>query len=263
MAIRYNQKLDTSINRIVRNYNAKIRRLEKSAEELYLPDLTSVKLIKENATNRKELMRMLKDLELFSKRGMEKTVRFSSGVEMSRYETEKLKRNLRSAKISVSRQMKSFKDTPITIFGVKQTTPHIYDEAYINLQSQRELLNKDINKLTKKQISRLEGNIKDILYSYEEDNRYKENWIDMLEKLSYYGKLDINKVEEIQKKLGKLSPSNFTRLYRNEKSIKAIQEKYIEIVRNKGNVDEAFIHDLEETLETFYQNLDVIVEDYV
>ena len=262
MAIRYNQKLNNSINSIVRNYNAKIRRLEKSSEELYLPDITSIKLIKETASNRKELNRMLKDLQLYSERGMEKTVKFSSGLEMSRYASEKLKRNLRSAKISISRQMTSFKNTPIKVLGVPQVTPHEYDESYINLKSQRESLNKDIEKLNRREIARLESNIKDILYSYEKENMYKENWLHMLESLSYYGNLDKDKLEMIKKQIEKVTPSNFTKMYRNEKSIKAIQELYQDIVRNKYMMDEETIAEVNNVLSSFYNNLGSISSDY-
>ena len=187
MAIRYTKKLNTSINQIVRNYNAKIARLEKVKEELYLPEKTSVKELKESAKNRRELNRMLKDLEKYSERGIEKTVKFSSGVEMSRYQAEKLKRNLRIAKAKTTRDIKTFKSTPIKVFGIPQNTPHEYDEAYLNLKAQREKLEKDISKLNKREIERLESNIADILESSEMEEMYKENWLDMIEKLSYYG----------------------------------------------------------------------------
>ena len=55
MAIRYNQELNTSINSIIRNYNAKITRLERAAEEYILPEKISVKELKETAKTRKEI----------------------------------------------------------------------------------------------------------------------------------------------------------------------------------------------------------------
>ena len=45
MAIRYNQQLNTSINSIVRNYNAKIRRLERAAEEFILPSTDNLLIL--------------------------------------------------------------------------------------------------------------------------------------------------------------------------------------------------------------------------
>lgn len=261
MAIRYNKELNTSINAIVRNYNAKITRLENISEELYLPEKTSVRELKESAKNRQELNRMLKDLQRFSERGMERTVTFSSGVEMSKYQAETLKRNLRIAKAKATRQLNTFTSTPIKVFGIPQNTPHEYDEAYINLKSQREKLDKDISKLNKRELERLESNISDLLNSYEMEEQYKNNWLDMIDKLAYYGEIDSSKVEAIKERIKNLSPSNFTKLYRNEKSIKAMQELYRDVVRNKG-VDDELVSDIDDVMSNFYSNLDAILKDY-
>lgn len=262
MAVRYTKNLNLNINRIVRNYNAKISRLEKVEEELYLPERTSASLIKEAVKNRRELNKMLRDLQKFSERGMEETVSFASGIEMSRYQSEILKRNLRVAKAKTTRQINSFTSTPIKVFGIPQTTPHEYDEAYLNLKAQREKLDKDISRLNRKELERLESNINDILYSYEMEEQYKENWIDMVEKLSYYGEIDASKKEMITERINKISPSNFTKLYRNEKSIKALQELYQDIVRNKNIVDDELSAEIQDVISNFYSNLDVILKDY-
>lgn len=262
MAVRYNATINRNINQVVRNYNAKIRRLEKAEEELYLPELTSVKEVKESVKNKRELDRMLKDLQRYSERGMEKTVTFSSGVEMSKYEAEKLKRNLRIAKAKTTREISSFKSTPIKIFGIPQSTPPEYDEAYLNLKSQREKLDKDINRLNKRELERLQSNINDILYSYDMEEQYKSNWLDMIEKLGYYGEIDPGKIEAIKERLRTISPTNFTKLYRNEKSIKAIQELYQDVIRNKGMMDQELSSDIQDIVSNFYSNIDIILKDY-
>lgn len=262
MAIRYNQKLNTSINSIIRNYNAKISRLEKAAEEFILPEKTSIKELKATAKTRRELDLMLKDLQRFSKRGMEQTVRFASGIEMSKYQEYKLKRNLKIAKAKTTRDIKSFKSTPIKVFGVPQNTPHEYDDAYLNLKAQREQLEKNINDLTPTQLKRVEADIEDVLQSAELEEQYKNNWLDLIDKLSYYGKVDKEQIEEIKKRINKVSASNFTKMWRNEKSIKAIQELYKDVIRNKSTVDEELENDIYDNLTNFYRNLDVILKDY-
>jgi hypothetical protein len=262
MAIRYNKELNTNINAIVRNYNAKISRLEKVAEELYLPEKTSVKEIKESAKNRQELNRMLKDLQKFSKRGMEKTVRFSSGVEMSKYQEYQLKRNLKAAKIKSTKAIASFKSTPIKVFGIPQNTPHEFDDVYINLKKQRENFDKNIQNLTRSQLDRLEADIESVLYSGEREEMYKENWIDMLEKLTYYSDISKAEMDSVIERMKKLSASNFIKLYRNEKSIKNIQERYQDAVRNKFRLDDEFVDELNSVLGNFTRNIDIILKDY-
>lgn len=262
MAIRYNKNLNTKINSIVRNFNAKIKRLERVSEELYLPNTTSVRELKETARTRTQLNRMLKDLQRFSEKGMEKTVTFSSGIEMSKYQAYNLKRNLRIAKAKATRELNTFKSTPIKVFGIPQNTPIEYDESYINLKAQREKLDKDITRLNKRELERLESNIDDVLFSYDMELQYKENWLDMIEKLGYYGEIDKEKLKEIKSRIENLSPTNFTKLYRNEKSIKALQELYRDVIRNKASVDDELASDIEDVMSNFYSNLDIILKDY-
>ena len=94
------------------------------------------------------------------------------------------------------------------------------------------------------------------------EEQYKENWIDMIEKLSYYGDIDSSKKDMIIKRINNISPSNFTKLYRNEKSIKALQELYQDVVRNKNMVDDELSADIQDVMSNFYNNLDVILKDY-
>ena len=181
---------------------------------------------------------------------------------MSKYQEYKLKRNLKIAKAKTTRDIKSFKSTPIKVFGVAQSTPHEYDDAYLNLKAQREQLEKNINDLTPTQLKRLEADIEDILASAELEEQYKNNWLDLIDKLSYYGNVDKEQIEEIKKRINKLSASNFTKMWRNEKSIKAIQELYKDVIRNKSTVDEDLENDIYDNLTNFYRNLDVILKDY-
>ena len=148
------------------------------------------------------------------------------------------------------------------MFGVAQSTPHEYDDAYLNLKAQREQLEKNINDLTPTQLKRLEADIEDILASAELEEQYKNNWLDLIDKLSYYGNVDKEQIEEIKKRINKLSASNFTKMWRNEKSIKAIQELYKDVIRNKSTVDEDLENDIYDNLTNFYRNLDVILKDY-
>ena len=81
-------------------------------------------------------------------------------------------------------------------------------------------------------------------------------------KLSYYGNIDSSKKDMIVERINKISPSNFTKLYRNEKSIKALQELYQDVIRNKNMVDDELSADIQDAISNFYNNLDVILKDY-
>ena len=60
MAIRYDKKLNNEINRVVKNFNQKIARLEKQEREL-LPAKISTKQLKSESYSRTDLRRKLKE----------------------------------------------------------------------------------------------------------------------------------------------------------------------------------------------------------
>lgn len=75
-AIRWKQSDEAELKKAVRNFNDKIRRLEKKNPELKntLPDRVSVKEIKNLIETRQDLKRELNSLRRFSKRGAEELV---------------------------------------------------------------------------------------------------------------------------------------------------------------------------------------------
>ena len=92
MAIRYDKKLNQEINRTIRNFNQKIARLEKQERDLLLPTKINKKSLKQSVTNRNELKRKLKELQRYSKRGVEETITTKGGVTLSKYELQNIKR---------------------------------------------------------------------------------------------------------------------------------------------------------------------------
>lgn len=88
--IRYNKSTNNEIARVVRNYNSKIARLQKLNNKLILPEKASVKEIKKTVSSRRELNRRLNELKLYSKRGIEETIRTNNDLKISKYEKEYL-----------------------------------------------------------------------------------------------------------------------------------------------------------------------------
>ena len=71
MAIRYDEKLNKEILKTVRNFNAKVTRLER--EGVALPvEKVSIREIKKDFTDRRELMSYMRELRKFSQRGVER-----------------------------------------------------------------------------------------------------------------------------------------------------------------------------------------------
>ena len=71
MAIRYDEKLNKQILKTVRNFNAKVARLEKQGMELPV-EKVSVRDLKKDFTERRELESYMRELRKFSQRGVER-----------------------------------------------------------------------------------------------------------------------------------------------------------------------------------------------
>ncbi len=70
MAINYDKKLNQEINRVVKNFNQKVTRLEKQNHEL-LPSKITTKELKESVNTKIQLNRRLRELKQFSQKGVE------------------------------------------------------------------------------------------------------------------------------------------------------------------------------------------------
>ena len=105
MAIRYDKKITNEINKTIRNFNQKIKRLEKQERDLILPNKITKKELISDVSNRNELKRRLNELKRYSKRGIEETKVLKSGAKISIYEYENLKREITRQKRLLTRQI--------------------------------------------------------------------------------------------------------------------------------------------------------------
>lgn len=262
MAIRYDKSLNKEINRVVRNFNSKVKRLEKDERNLMLPSKVSVKEIKSGVTNRRELYRELEKLKRYSTRGIEETMKTSGGVELSKYQYENLKREARLIKYQVTRQISMKKVTKPRVFGVKQdvTFAEMGDSSYLNLVARRKALNKKINKMSASELKRfedlLEKSRRKRLYDY---NNLQYNWTnEMLMPLAYLTGYPMDKLEGVAQKIATLKEKDFIDLFNNEMVMRAITEFYAEARR--GNTDMS--EDIRPILDELINNIDELVKDY-
>ena len=71
MAIRYDDKLNKQILKTVRKFNAKVARLEKEGIESPVEKVT-VRQLKQDFTDRRELLSYMREMRKFSQRGVER-----------------------------------------------------------------------------------------------------------------------------------------------------------------------------------------------
>ena len=266
MAIRYDKKLNSEINRVIKNFNQKITRLEKQEREL-LPSKITRKELKSSVYTRDELRRKLKELERFSTRGVEDVITTSGGIRLTKYELNEIKRENARVKRNITREINRLKVEKPKIFGKKQTSTYseMGDSDYLNLVARRKALEKDINKLSREEFERftklIEKTGRNQAYM---NSMFKENYFDMLTDLAYYFDYDNDKLNMLKQKLMRLRPNDFLKLFKEDKSVRAILD-YYPVVTNSFNAINP--DDIKEDVVNLYDNLinniNDIIKDYV
>ena len=265
MAIRYDKKLNQEINRTIKNFNQKIARLEKQEREL-LPSKITKKDLKSNVYNRTELRRKLKELQRFSKRGAEDIITTTGGIRLTKYELNEIKRENARLKRNITREINRLKVNKPKIFGKTQTSTfsEMGDTDYLNLVARRKALEKDINKLSRDELERFTKLIEKTGRNQQYMNSiFKQNYFDMLTDLGYYFDYDNDKLNMLKQKLMNLKPNDFLKLFKEDKSIRAILD-YYPIVTNSFNAINP--DDIKEDVINLYDNLidniDMVIQDY-
>lgn len=269
MAIRYDKKLNQEINKVIKNFNQKIARLEKMEKDLILPEKITKKDLKENYYTRTDLRRKLRELKRYSNRGVEETVTTKGGVTLSRYELQNIQIESRRIKSNLTREIKKLKVTAPKVFGKEQamTFAQMGDQYYLNLQARRNALNKGkITELSKEQLQQYNQLLNKTRKNKEYyNNLFKENYQNMLTDLGYFYGYDNKKLNELKEKINKLDSDKFLKLFREEKSIQAILDYYpnikVKAGKNAINPD-----DIKEDVTVLYDalidNIDNILKDY-
>ena len=211
--IRYDKKINQEINRTIRNFNQKIARLEKQQRDLILPEKITKKALKDSVYTRTELKRKLKELQRYSERGIESTLKTKTGIEISKYELVNLQKESARIKRNLTREIKRMQLEKPKVFGKAQarTFAEMGDPRYLNLVARRKALEKGkLTKLTKEEYERYKTlAIKTVKNKSYMNNIFKENYLKMLTDLGYYYNYDKDKMKLLEEKLLKLDSNNF------------------------------------------------------
>lgn len=257
--IRYDKNFNKEIKRVINNYNAKIRRLEKKGidtpDKIYKKDIDR---IKENANSRKELREVLKGLQLFNKRGAELK---KEGTNFTNYEYDYIKKLQREATRNINRQLSFFEKNKPTIIGEEQTLTfaEMKDERYMNLLAKKSLVNKNINLLKKEEV-------KDYIRKLERNKhmldfeKWQDRYIEIFSKTLETFEIDKRSHDLIIERLSQIDAKKFDKLIRKEQMFRGILDYYA-MIKDLDNFMQ-ISNDVETTVNSIVSNLDEILEDY-
>ena len=268
--IRFDNKLNKEIRRIVNNYNAKIYRLEKNKRnvDIEIPvkfNKEALKSLKASSRTRQELRRRLKELEDFSRRGGEEKINVN-GLKIARYKYQSIKRYKRLATRRINAKIKFYNENKPTYKGQKDkfTMRDQFDLEYQNLLTLKDkLLGVNINDLNEEDINnylfKLRSNTRD-----EDYEKWQNSYIDLLIKTGRAFRVDESLLFSVEKELKKISPSNFNRLIKTESLLKQIIYYYQSIKDlGMGVAFESLSKDVNGIFNELYENIGEIVKDYV
>lgn len=265
MAIRYDKRLNQEINRTIKNFNQKIARLEKENKQM-LPSRITKRDLKGEVYTRTELQRKLKELQRFSQRGAEEIITTKSGVRLTQYELTNLKRESARVKRNITREINRLKLSKPKVFGKIQTSTfsEMGDVDYLNLVARRNALDKNLTKLSKEEFERYRKLVERTGRNQQYmNNIFKENYFTMLTDLAYYFNYDNSKLDKLKDKLMNLKPNDFLKLFKEDKSIRAILDYYPAITKNFSAINP---DDIKEDVTNLYDNLinniDEIIQGY-
>ena len=167
--IRWRDKDVKELNRIVRNFNSKIKRVaEKSPEsEKFLPDKLSVKALKGTIGTRQDFKRELNSLQRFSRREAEKIQTTPGGLTLTAFEIKEAKIKTRIVNIKRAFERKKL--------GVTERDGVMGQVSERRLQPKKFTLTKTA-KEWEKFVASLEKEISSN-FKAEQLEKYKENYL--------------------------------------------------------------------------------------
>lgn len=269
MAIRYNDKLNQQLVRTVRNFNAKINRLERQGVSVPVQKVT-VKQLRKDFTERRELLSYLRELRKFSERGVERIAYIEKWgdvkKEYSVYEFKvggiRQRRAIREAerllkKASETHRTEGGKEGPETLMGTDYAR-----NIEANLQKLRQT-RYNIRRLSNRKKAQLLRASKAILGSRKFQIAVKENFFKHLRILGEAAGLGQSYVDEIITVLQKVPPVEFERMRHAEELINTIETYYPQWKDAKTPTEKAAVgNSVRPYIEALHDNILTIAMEY-
>lgn len=267
MAVRYDTKFMNEIRRVVNAYNRKISRLAKADTDYILPEkfgAAALNAMKASAVSRKDVRRTLKNLQSFTARGGEKTVKVG-GSSIPKYQFTNIKRYQRLLKVQTTKRMKELETRHPVINAKEQpfTFSQYGSQEYLTLKAKRmTLLDKDLSKMSetelKTYLEKLMANTKT-----RDLNVWQSNYLSILEDTALSYGYDPDKLDVIVNRLSKLSAEEFDDLSFVNRNIKEVLYSYKALgdIQTAGEL-KAVSEDVIRNLDSIYENLDEILSKY-
>ena len=259
--INYDKQFNAKINKVVRQFNAKVARLQAKGVK-YAPEKISVADLKSTYFERDSLKRKLKQLERFTTRGAEEIVELGGGAKVTKWELTTLKSDMAYLKRRYSDKIESYGNTIPKIMGKPQAVSYakMGDARYENLKVLRKSMDKDINKLEQADFNKVK---RKTASQMKRLNRQKyilwANYFTFLEDVAYKADIDPELLESIKQKLEKMDVDEFIKFFETEKAFSSIIDYYdLQKLKSGGYSDKDV-----ETVQLMFESINQLADEYI
>lgn len=218
--IRWNENDEKELKRVVKNYNAKVNRLKKSADKqtkAALPENITVKQLKELVNTRADLKRELNSLKRFSKRGSEEIVDVPGNdynLKTTRWQKNEMSRRAATINRVRAKRRKEFAEIEMTDRGKKVG----YTRGALGMGRAEEKSLEPIKPFTPK-MGRADFNMKNKIllkesqstYWNERDELMKQNYIKSLKE-----NFNENDIKDVVENINKMDFKEFRKTFEAE-----------------------------------------------
>ena len=266
MAIRYDEKLNKQILQTVRNFNAKVTRLEQQGVALPV-EKVSLRELKKDFTDRRELQSYLRELRKFSQRGVERVAYVDRwGKEFTVYEFKVGGIRQRRAIREAERLLDAARKEKRTEGGVPEDQSLMGTDYAATIEANLEKLKATRfhqKRLTAEKKAQIVRASKATLGSRKFQVAIKDNFFRHLSILGEAAGLPASYTDEIIDALKQVSGKDFEKLRQAEELIDAIETYYPQWKNAKTNQQRQQVGEtVRPLIVSLHDNLNQILATY-
>ena len=263
--IRYDSNLNSALVKAVRNYNAKIRRLESKGIDTKL-EKASLRTVRKQFQERSDLLSYIRELRAFGKRGVERIAfidRYDNPV--TDYEINVAKSRQRRAIKMAEKRIEEAKGFIKTTGGEEELESLMGTDYVNNLKANLQRLkeNKFTKKLSQTRQAQIIRSARAVINIDKTNERIRSNFFEILEKECDFAGVSKVTYQKIVDKLGNMNAMAWELARSGEQTIVALMENYPQMRESESEPDKQYLrNELKMLISTLESSVDQIVDYY-
>lgn len=263
--IRYDSNLNSELVKAVRNYNAKIARLESKGIETKL-EKASLRTVRRQFQERSDLLSYIRELRAFGRRGVERIAfidRYDNPV--TDYEINVAKSRQRRAIRLAEKRIEEAKKFIKTTGGEEELESLMGTDYVNNLQANLQRLkeNKFTKKLSQTRQAQIIRSARAVINIDKTNERVRSNFFEILRKECDFAGVSQGTYQKIADKLGKMNAQAWELARSGEQTIVALMENYPRMREAQSEAErQALKNDLRTLINTLEASIDQVVDYY-